>query len=322
MEFLAGYLVEKSLSVDNLFVFALVFRYFRVPDRYQHRVLFYCVLGAIVFRGIFIAAGSALVRFEWVLMAFGLFLIVSGVRLAFERESHFNPGESRIIRTVHRFLPVTPELHGARFLVRIGGCLYATPLLVVLLFIESTDIMFATDSVPAVFGVTREPFVVYSSNLFAILGLRALFFVLSGAMERFHILKHGLAVVLAFVGLKMVLLDRLFGGRFPIAASLAIISVVLAASIVLSLALPKSTEPWSPQRRTALKTLCGRVLGVLFLCLSAAAFWYAAWPTLAPIPLPDFAEVGSQALYVSALCYAFCAALLLGGRFAGPGQGR
>jgi tellurite resistance protein TerC len=236
LEFLTGYVVEESLSIDNMFVFALLFRYFAVPAEYQHKVLFYGVLGAIVFRGIFIAIGTALVRFEWVVIAFGAVLIASGLRLAFGRDEHrVAPGDSLAVRCLRRWLPVTAELQGSRLLVRQNGTCYATPLLIVLLSLESTDIVFATDSVPAVLGVTRDPFIVYSSNIFAVLGLRAMFFLLSGALERFHILKHGLAIVLIFVGLKMVWLDRLFGGRMPIWLSLAIIATVIAASIVLSL---------------------------------------------------------------------------------------
>lgn len=234
MEFLAGYIVEESLSIDNMFVFALMFRYFHVSGEYQHEVLFYGVLGAIVFRAIFIAVGTALIHLEWVLVAFGVFLVFSGIRLGLERGHHIDPGESRIIRALRRILPVTHELHGHRFFVRIAGKLHATPLLVVLVFLETTDVVFATDSVPAVLGVTREPFVVYTSNLFAVLGLRSLYFLLAGGLERFHLLRYGLAAILVFVGLKMVVLDRLWGGRFPILASLAIIAAAIAIPVVLS----------------------------------------------------------------------------------------
>ncbi|MCU1235429.1 MAG: Integral rane protein TerC family [Candidatus Solibacter sp.] len=239
LEFLAGYVVEESLSVDNMFVFALVFRYFAVPMHLQHRVLFYGVLGAMVFRGIFIAAGTALVRFEWVMMLFGLFLIYTGIRMAWEKDKEIHPGDSPVVRWARRFFPVTAEYHGPRFFVVIDGVRHITPLMIVLLFLETTDLMFAVDSVPAVFGVTREPFVVYTSNVFAILGLRAMFFLLSGALDKFYLLKHGLAAVLVFVGLKMVWLDHLFGGRFPIGLSLGIIGTVLAVSILASLVRPK-----------------------------------------------------------------------------------
>lgn len=239
LEFLTGYVVEESLSIDNMFVFALLFRYFAVPAEHQHRILFFGVLGAIVFRAIFIGIGTALVRFEWVVIAFGVVLIASGLRLAFVRDEHrVAPGDTLAVRLLRRWLPVTTEPHGSRLLVRLDGTLHATPLLIVLLSLESTDILFATDSVPAVLGVTRDPFIVFSSNIFAVLGLRSMFFLLSGALERFHILKHGLAVVLTFVGLKMVWLDRLFGGRMPIGLSLAVIAGVIAGSIVLSLLFP------------------------------------------------------------------------------------
>lgn len=234
MEFLAGYIVEESLSIDNMFVFALMFRYFRVPGEYQHEVLFYGVLGAIVFRAIFIAVGTALIHLEWVLILFGVFLVFSGIRLGLERGHRIDPGESRIIHALRRVMPVTQDLHGHRFFVRISGRLHATPLLVVLMFLETTDIVFATDSVPAVLGVTREPFVVYTSNLFAVLGLRSLYFLLAGGLERFHLLRYGLAFILVFVGLKMVALDRLWGGRFPILASLAIIAAAIAIPVALS----------------------------------------------------------------------------------------
>jgi tellurite resistance protein TerC len=230
-----------------MFVFVLVFRYFAVPMRYQHKVLFYGVIGAMVFRGIFIAAGTALVRFDWVMILFGLFLIFTGIRMAVQQEQKINPDTSLVIRWIRRIFPVTRELHGSRFLVTINGIRHITPLMVVLLFLETTDLLFAVDSVPAVFGVTREPFVVYTSNVFAVLGLRAMFFLLAGAMDRFHALKFGLALVLVFVGLKMVWLDHLFGGRFPIGVSLGIISVVLAASILWSLAFPKRQAP-PPER--------------------------------------------------------------------------
>jgi len=256
LEFLAGYVVEESLSVDNMFVFVLVFRYFAVPMRYQHKVLFYGVIGAMVFRGIFIAAGTALVRFDWVMILFGLFLIFTGIRMAVQNEQQINPDTSLVIRWIRRIFPVTRDFHGSRFLVTINGIRHITPLMVVLMFLETTDLLFAVDSVPAVFGVTREPFVVYTSNVFAVLGLRAMFFLLAGAMDRFHALKFGLALVLVFVGLKMVWLDHLFGGRFPIGVSLGIISAVLATSILWSLAFPKRAakppeRPAGPKRGVA-----------------------------------------------------------------------
>jgi tellurite resistance protein TerC len=238
LEFLAGYAVEEALSIDNMFVFALVFRYFGVAQRLQHRVLFYGVLGAIIFRGIFIAAGAALVQFHWVVIAFGIFLVYTGVRLAFEKERELAPDANPLVRLVRRFVPVTSELHEGRFLVRKAGQLAFTPLMIALLALETTDILFAIDSVPAVFGVTREPLLVYTSNIFAILGLRALYFLLSGAMDQFRLLKYGIAVVLVFVGLKMSLLDELAGGRFPVGWSLAIIAATIGTSILMSVRRP------------------------------------------------------------------------------------
>jgi tellurite resistance protein TerC len=235
LEFLTGYVVEYSLSVDNIFVFVLVLGYFGVPARYQHRVLFYGILGALVFRALFIALGSVLMQFHWVVWIFGGFLIVTGLRMLRAGDEHVDPGRNPVIRLVRRLLPVTDELHGQRFLVRRDGRVWATPLLVALLCLEGSDVVFAIDSVPAIFALTREPFIVFTSNVFAILGLRSMYFMLGGAVERFHLLRYGLAVVLVFVGLKMVWLDGWFGGKFPIGLSLAIIAGVLGASIVASL---------------------------------------------------------------------------------------
>jgi Integral membrane protein TerC family len=203
-------------------------------------------------------------------------------------------------------VPVTGEFHGSRFLVTVNGIRHITPLMVVLLFLETTDLLFAVDSVPAVFGVTREPFVVYTSNVFAVLGLRAMFFLLAGAMDRFHALKHGLAVVLVFVGLKMVWLDHLFGGRFPIGVSLGIISTVIAASILLSLALPKG-EAWR------FAELVRTALGVIFLLLSLLGFLYAIGPGHSVLPMPALVGLGSGALYWAAACNLGCAVFLLAG---------
>jgi tellurite resistance protein TerC len=314
LEFLAGYVVEESLSVDNMFVFVLVFRYFAVPSRYQHKVLFYGVVGAMLFRGIFIAAGTALVRFEWVMILFGLFLIFTGIRMAVEKERLLNPETSLIIRWARRVFPVTPEFHGSRFLVTVNGVRHITPLMVVLLFLETTDLLFAVDSVPAVFGVTREPFVVYTSNVFAILGLRAMFFLLAGAMDRFHVLKHGLALVLVFVGLKMVWLDRLFGGRFPIGASLAIIGTVIAASIVLSLLFPKPVDPAPPRGPSGAAGRVAMVLsGAVFLLLSLVALGYASGLLHTWLPMPAFHRLGPDTLYWAGACNLVCAVVLLAG---------
>jgi tellurite resistance protein TerC len=238
LEFLSGYLVEYSLSVDNIFVFVLVLSYFGVPARHQHRVLFYGILGALVFRAIFIALGSVLMQFHWVVWLFGAFLIFTGVKMAFASEHAVEPERNVMIRMLRRVLPVTGAFHGHRFVIRRDGRLWATPLLVALLCLEASDIVFAIDSVPAIFALTREPFIVFTSNVFAILGLRSMYFMLGGAIERFHLLRYGLAVVLVFVGLKMLWLDAWFGGKFPITASLAIIGSVLAGSIIVSLLYP------------------------------------------------------------------------------------
>jgi tellurite resistance protein TerC len=242
LEFLAGYVVEKSLSVDNIFVFVLVLNYFAVPSMYQHRVLFLGILGALVFRAIFIALGAALLRYEPIVWLFGGFLIYTGVQLLLGREEKVEPEKNPVLRFIRKKLPVTDRLHGQSFFVRQADRLYATPLLITVLFVEMTDIVFAVDSVPAIFALTSEPLIVYTSNVFAILGLRALYFVLAGAMDRFHLLHYGLGIVLVFVGLKMVWLNRLYGGHFPITWSLAIIVGVIGAAVALSLLFPKPTE--------------------------------------------------------------------------------
>ena len=307
LEFLAGYVVEESLSIDNMFVFALVFRYFAVPLRYQHKVLFYGVLGAMLFRGVFIAAGSALIRFEWVMILFGLFLIFTGIRMALSKDGQIDPGDSLVIRWARRFMPVTADYHGDRFLATVDGVRHITPLMIVLLVLETTDLLFAVDSVPAVFGVTREPFLVYTSNVFAILGLRAMFFLLAGALDRFHILKHGLSLVLVFVGLKMVWLDHAFGGRFPIGASLAIITAVIAGSVALSLAFPKSEQTPALKPRDIARPAAG----IVFLMLAVLCALYAAGPGHSLLPLPALEQFGGGALYWAAACNLACAVLLL-----------
>lgn len=232
LAFLTGYLIEESLSVDNVFVFALVFSYFAVPAAYQHRVLFWGVIGAIVMRGIFILAGGALLKeFHWLIYIFGAFLLFTGVKMALRRHEEVHPERNPLVKLCRRFLPVTDSYAGERFFVRRGGVLMATPLLLVLLVVESTDLLFAIDSIPAIFAVTDDPFIVYTSNVFAILGLRSLYFVLSGAMNRFHYLKPGLAAVLVFVGLKMVLADVY---RVPVLVSLGVVAGILAIAILAS----------------------------------------------------------------------------------------
>lgn len=238
LEYLTGFVVEKSLSVDNIFVFVVVFGYFAIPPRYQHRVLFFGILGALVFRVIFISLGSVLMQFHWVIWLFGGFLILTGIKILFAPEKPIEPEKNPLIRLLRRLLPVTPQLQGDKFFTRIDGVRHATPLFVCLAFLEVTDIVFAVDSVPAIFALTKEPLIVFTSNIFAILGLRALFFLLAGVMHRFRFLKYGLGLILVFVGLKMVWLNAAFGGKFPITWSLGLIAAILGGSIALSLAVP------------------------------------------------------------------------------------
>lgn len=242
MEFLTGYIVEKSLSVDNIFIFVMVFAYFAIPTKYQHRVLFYGILGALVFRAIFIGLGSALMQFHWVIYLFGAFLILTGIKMFFASNEEIEPEKNLLIRIFRKFMPVSPTIDGKNFFSRINGKWHATPLFIALLFLEATDIIFAVDSVPAIFAITKEPFIVFTSNIFAILGLRSMYFMLAGVIEKFYLLKYGLAIVLVFVGLKMVWLNDAFGGKFPISYSLGFISLTILASVLLSLAFPRASE--------------------------------------------------------------------------------
>jgi tellurite resistance protein TerC len=242
LEFLSGWLVEKSLSIDNVFIFIVVFDFFAILPKYRHKILFYGILGAMVFRGIFIALGSVLMQISWVPLFFGVFLAFTGLKVAFGPESHPDPAENVLFRLLKKFLPITPTLRDGKFLIRESGRLMGTPLLLTLVFIEFTDIVFAVDSVPAIFAITGEPFIVFTSNIFAILGLRALFFLLAGIMEKFHYLKYGLGFILCFVGLKMSWLDRHFDGHFPTIWSLGIIVVALAAAAFFSWLLPLKKE--------------------------------------------------------------------------------
>jgi tellurite resistance protein TerC len=233
-EYFTGYVLEKALSVDNVFVFALIFAYFAVPPAYQYRVLFWGVVGALVMRGIFILIGAELLeRYDWIVYVFGAFLIYTGIKMARHRSGEVHPERNPVLRLVRRLLPMTGEYRGQRFFVRERGKLLATPLFAVLVAVESTDLVFAVDSIPAIFAITRDPFVVWTSNAFAILGLRALYFMLAGMMERFIYLKVGLSIVLVFVGVKFMLSDIV--GKFPIWISLPFITTVIAASILFSL---------------------------------------------------------------------------------------
>jgi tellurite resistance protein TerC len=234
LQFFTGYLIEKALSVDNIFVFVLIFAAFGVPAVYQHRVLFYGILGALMMRGVLIGLGTALVSsFHWVLYLFGAFLIVTGIKMARHQTTEVHPGQNPLVRLLRRFFPVTAEYVGQRFVVRRDGRRWATPLLVVLLVVESTDLVFALDSIPAIFAITTDPFIIYTSNVFAILGLRALYFLLAGSVRRFAYLQLGLAAVLVFVGLKMLLADLY---TIPIPVSLGVIATILAIAIGASIA--------------------------------------------------------------------------------------
>ncbi|WP_310571463.1 TerC family protein [Gemmatimonas sp.] len=247
LEFYAGYLVEQALSVDNLFVFILIFGYFRIPAELQHRVLFWGIIGALFMRGAMIGAGAVLIaQFHWIIYLFGAFLVFTGAKMAFGGESEIEPESNPVIRLVRRFLPITTKFHGEHFFVRevIDGKaakLVATPLFVVLALVETTDVVFAVDSIPAIFGITRNPFLVYTSNVFAILGLRSMYFVLAGVIGKFHLLKYGLALVLAFVGMKMLLSEI---WPLGIGLSLGVVGTLLVGSVLLSLVIkPKeSTE--------------------------------------------------------------------------------
>jgi tellurite resistance protein TerC len=256
LEFLTGYLIEKALSVDNIFVFVLIFAYFRVPPQYQHRVLFWGVIGALLMRAGMIFAGAYLIKqFHWVIYFFGAFLVFTGVRMATQKEHDIEPEANPVVRLVRRVLPVTGQYHGQRFFVpqTIGGAVRraATPLFVVLVLVETTDLIFAVDSIPAIFAVTTDPFLVYTSNVFAILGLRSLYFLLAGVIHRFHFLKLGLSVVLVFVGAKMLLADVY---KVPIGASLGLIALILATSVVASLLFPKRAEAEDPVEHDPLAT--------------------------------------------------------------------
>lgn len=239
LEFLTGYILEYSLSIDNIFVFVLVFGYFGIPAKYKHRVLFYGILGALIFRAIFIALGTALIQFHFVIYIFGAFLILTGIKMMFTDQDEIEPEKNVLIRIFRRFMPVTHEIDGKSFFLREKGILHATPLFIALLFLEASDIIFAVDSVPAIFAVTSEPLIVFTSNIFAILGLRSMYFMLSRVINKFHLLRYGLAIVLVFVGLKMVWLNNAYNGKFPISLSLGIILGVIGASVVLSLIFPQ-----------------------------------------------------------------------------------
>jgi tellurite resistance protein TerC len=233
LEFFTGYVIEKSLSVDNLFVFLMIFQYFATPAIYQHRVLFWGIVGALIMRAIFIATGAALLEnFHWMIYVFGAFLIITGIKMLLQGDAKLEPDKNPVVRLFQRWVPITNEYQGQQFFVRKEGKIYATLLMLVLVVVETTDVIFAVDSIPAIFAITRDPFIVYTSNVFAILGLRALYFMLAGVMEMFVYLKVGLSFVLCFVGLKMLVVDF---HKIPIGVSLGVVAGILILSVVISL---------------------------------------------------------------------------------------
>ena len=238
LQFFTGYLIEKSLSVDNVFVFALLFSYFAVPAKYQHKVLFWGILGALLMRAGMIAAGAALIaKFTWIIYVFGGFLILTGLKMVVKREEDIHPERNPVVRWFKKLMPVTGGYREDRFFVKEGGRRWATPLFVALLLVEFSDLIFAVDSIPAIFAVTTDPFIVYTSNVFAILGLRSLYFALAGVMNKFHYLKIGLGVVLAFVGVKMLLAHTAW--KIPTLLSLGVVIMILAVSVLVSLLRPR-----------------------------------------------------------------------------------
>jgi tellurite resistance protein TerC len=255
LKFFTGYLIEKSLSVDNIFVFVLIFSAFSVPAAFQHRVLFWGILGALLMRGTLILAGSVLLNeFHWIIYVFGAFLILTGIKMAFQRHAEQHPEDNPLVRLVRRLLPMTNGYEGDRFFARRAGKWLATPLLLVLLSVEFTDLIFAVDSIPAIFAVTQDSFIVYTSNVFAILGLRSLYFVLAGVVDKFYYLKLGLSAILVFVGMKMVLAEVY---KIPVAISLVVIAVVLAITVVASLL---RTRHLNNQRGTTVEPTASEVI--------------------------------------------------------------
>ena len=240
LTFLTGYLIEESLSIDNIFVIVLIFQYFAVPAQYQHRVLFWGILGALIMRGLFIGLGTALLaRFEWIIYVFGALLVITGVRMALKQDEEFEGDQNPVVKLVRRIFPLTDGYRGKDFFVLENGKRFATPLMLVLVLVEATDLIFAIDSIPAIFGITRDPFIVFTSNIFAIMGLRSLFFLLAHVVLKFHLLKYGLAVILTFVGVKMIIEPWV---HIPILASLAVVLGVLLLSIIASLIWPRAHQ--------------------------------------------------------------------------------
>ena len=294
LEFLTGYVIEKSLSVDNLFVFLMIFQYFNTPSQYQHRVLFWGILGALILRAIFIATGSALLsNFHWMMYVFGAFLVVTGVKMYLQGDEKIEPEKNPVVRLFEYWVPISKNYDGQKFFVRRDGKTYATLLMLVLIVVETTDVIFAVDSIPAIFAITQDPFIVYTSNVFAILGLRALYFMLAGVMEMFTYLKVGLSAVLCFVGAKMMLVDIY---KIPIGVSLAVIGGVLLLSILASWVFqPKKAGALSEKSRDALRMGRSRasaftnpvVIGCIATLLIAAVLILAKWDSIARGPTSE-----------------------------------
>jgi tellurite resistance protein TerC len=260
LKFLTGYVIEESLSVDNLFVMVVIFNYFRVPAESQHRVLFYGILGALIMRGVFIGAGAFLLaRFHWILYLFGAMLVITGVRMLFKQDEEFDGERNFIVRQVRKRVPLTLQYHGSRFFTSVDGQKVATPLFLVLVLVEFTDLIFAVDSIPAIFGITTDPFIVFTSNIFAILGLRSMYFLLAAVVEKFYLLKYGLAIILTFIGVKM-LGESWF--HIDIGVSLAVVVGLLLLSIAASMIWPRPEDAPEPIRPEGTPT--GSLFGTLF----------------------------------------------------------
>jgi tellurite resistance protein TerC len=289
LEFLTGYVIEKSLSVDNLFVFLMIFQYFATPSQYQHRVLFWGILGALILRAIFIATGAVLLsNFHWMMYIFGAFLVMTGIKMYLQGDEKIEPERNPVVRLFERWVPISKAYDGQKFFIRREGRIHATLLMLVLIVVETTDVIFAVDSIPAIFAITQDPFIVYTSNVFAILGLRALYFMLAGIMEMFVYLKVGLSFVLCFVGAKMMLVDIY---KIPIGASLAVIGGVLLLSIAASwLIQPQKTAarphtPALPSMRWAANAFAKpAMIGWLALFLFAVALILVKWDSIARGP--------------------------------------
>lgn len=244
VQFLTGYIIERSLSIDNIFVFIVIFSYFKVPEKYQYKVLFWGILGALVLRGLFIAVGTLLIaKFHWIIYVFGAFLVITGIKMGTSEDKDVEPEKNPILKLVRKFLPITEKYEEGHFFVRRARRTYGTPLFVVLVVVETTDLVFAVDSIPAIFAITLDPFIVYTSNVFAILGLRALYFAVAGMMQLFYYLKYALAAILAFVGVKMLISSFV---KIPSGIALGIIGGLLAIAIIVSLLFPKEKEDILP----------------------------------------------------------------------------